>query len=88
MAALSPDQVKLVWSDQPGARRFALFAMLNVTTGDTADLSAYYRVIKQTVWMESFGFGTGPGTFAGTTVTAPAGLANDSAYLLADGVPL
>lgn len=87
MAALTADQVKPQWVDT-GARRWTLFAMLNVTSGDTADLSAYFRVIKQTAWMGATVSGVVAGTFTAQGVTAPAGLSADSAYLLVDGVPV
>jgi hypothetical protein len=87
MAALDPTQVKLLWQNT-GARRWALFAIENVTTGDTADLSSYYRVIKQTAWMGATVSGVATGTFTTTVVTAPAGLSADAAYLMVDGVPL
>lgn len=87
MAQLDPTQVKPAWSDT-GARTFMLFAVLNVSAGDTADLSPYFRVLKQTFWMGATTTGQGAGTSTGTTVTAPAGLNSDACYLLVGGVPL
>jgi hypothetical protein len=62
--------------------------MENITTADTADLSSFYRVIKQTMWMGATVTGVVAGTFTNTVATVPAGLAADSAYLLVDGVPV
>jgi hypothetical protein len=87
MAVLSADQVKPQWADT-GARKWSLFEILNVTTGDTFDLAPYYRVIKQVAWMGATVSGVTSGSFAGTVLTAPAGLSADSAYILVDGVPL
>lgn len=79
--------IRVVWSNS-GARCWTLFAIEGVTTADTADLSNFYRVIKQTTWMGATVNGVANGTFTATVATAPAGLSNDGAYLLVDGVPL
>jgi hypothetical protein len=87
MAVLDQTQIKVQWSDS-GARRWALFAVLAITTGDTFDLGAYYRVVKQVAWMGATVSGVVSGSFTGTVLTVPAGLSSDSAYALVDGVPL
>ena len=87
MAVLDPSQVRVQWSDT-GARKWSLFAVLAITTCDTFDLGPYYRVVKQVAWMGATVSGVVSGQFTGTVLTVPAGLANDSAYALVDGVPL
>jgi hypothetical protein len=87
MAVLSAGQVIVVWSVR-GARCWTLFAVENVTTADTVDLSSFYRVVKQTMWMGATVIGAVAGTFTATVATAPAGLSADAAYLFVDGVPL
>jgi hypothetical protein len=63
----------------------ALFALKDVTTGDTADLAPWFQVINRAVAMGITQFVEIAATFTGTVVTIPAGLATDSAYLLAWG---
>jgi hypothetical protein len=87
MAVLNPQQVDQRWLEG-NCERFALFAVKNVTSGDTADLSAYFRTIMQTFWMGATVSGVAAGTFNGTVATAPAGLTNAGAFLLVQGVSL
>lgn len=68
----------------------ALFALRNVSTGDTADLStvgnnASFQIIKRAVILGVSDFVEIAADFTGTVVTMPSGLANSSAYLLAWG---
>ncbi len=88
MAALTSDQIRRVFSDD-GPRRWCLFALLNVTTGDTVDMSAlnYYRKVNQAMIMGCTVTGTVTATPSGASITIPAGLAGDSGYLLVDGIP-
>lgn len=79
--------IKLEWQNI-GARAWTLFAVESVTAGDTADLSQWYRVIKQTSWIGATVNGVANGTFTATVATAPAGLAADGVYLFVDGVPV
>jgi hypothetical protein len=88
MTVLGADSVRKVYTDD-GARRWGLFAVLNCTTGDTIDMSAlnFYRKVNQSVFMGCTVAGTVAGTQSGATVTIPAGLSADSAYMLVDGIP-
>lgn len=68
----------------------ALFALRNVSTNDTTDLStignnASFQVIKRAVILGVSDFVEIAASFSGTVVTMPSGLANSSAYLLAWG---
>ena len=89
MAALTQDQCRKVFSDD-GPRRWALFALYAVTTGDTADMAAltYFRKVNQAMIMGCTVNGTEAMTVAGAVITVPAGLGGDSAYMLVDGIPV
>jgi hypothetical protein len=85
MAALTNDMYPLLFQDGRSAR-VALYALLNVTTGDTVDLSAMFFVVKRAVILGTTLQGTAVvTTITGTIVTIPAG-ANDAGVLLAYGV--
>jgi hypothetical protein len=72
-----------------GAGRAVLVRLSNVTTGDTLDLGAtgleLLSFINRAVLMSVTSFVEIAGTWNGTVVTMPAGLANDAGYLLAWG---
>jgi predicted RecA/RadA family phage recombinase len=85
MAVLNQQQVDQRWIEG-NCERFALFAVKNVTSGDTVDLGTYFRTIMQTFWMGATVSGVAAGTFTGTVATAPAGLTNAGAFLLVQGV--
>lgn len=66
------------------------FALRNVTTADTIDLASLgvspsFQVIKSGVVLGESDFVEIAATFAGTTVTMPAGLNKSSGYLLVIG---
>lgn len=88
MAVLTQDQVRKCYTDD-GPRRWALFQVLGCTAADTIDMSAlgFYRKVTQSTFMGCTVAGTISGTQTGAVITVPAGLANDSAYLLTDGIP-
>lgn len=89
MAVLTVDQIRKVYTDDR-PRRWGLFALLNVTSADTADMSAlgFYRKVSQSMIMGCTVTGTVAATQTGATITLPAGLAGDSAYMLVDGIPV
>lgn len=85
MAALTNAQYPMLFHDGRSAR-VALYALLNVSTGDTADLSALFFEVKRAVILGTTLQGTAVvTTIAGTVVTIPAG-SNDAGVLLAYGV--
>lgn len=85
MAALTNEQFPILFSDGRSAR-VALYALLNVSTGDTADLSAMFLSVKRAVILGTTLQGAAlVSTISGTTVTIPAGT-NDAGVLLAYGV--
>ena len=84
MAQLSGTQVLQVWSEGRSDRA-ALYALRNVSAGDTTDLAADFSVVKQAIMLGTTVNGTGTAPAAGTVVTMPAGLNKDAAYLLAWG---
>lgn len=85
MAVLSASQVSELWRNGD-CEQFSLFAVKNVNTGDTFDLSGTFRVILQVIWMGATVSGTASGSFTGTVVTAPTGLTTAGAFMLVQGV--
>lgn len=69
-----------------GADLLGLYALRNVTAGDTIDIATLgqpvFQQIKRGVVLGVSDFVEIAATFTGTTVTMPSGLANSSAYLL------
>lgn len=84
MAALIQAQYAKQWSDGQ-AERTVLYALRNVSTGDTADLTEDFTVLKRAIALGVTAAGSAVASVAGTTVTMPAGLAADAAYLLVFG---
>ena len=89
MAALGNDQCRKVIEDT-GPRKWALFGLYNVTSGDTIDMAAltFFTKVNQAMVMGCTVTGTATAGAAGAVITLPAGLAGDSAYLLVDGIPV
>jgi hypothetical protein len=71
------------------ADRLILVGLRDVTTGDTLDLGPsgmdLLGFVNRAVLMSVTSFVEIAGTWNGTVVTMPAGLANDAAYLMAWG---
>ena len=71
------------------ADRVILVGLRNVTTGDTLDLGStgmdLLAVINRVVIISVTAFVEIAGSFSGTVVTMPGGLAADAGYLLAWG---
>lgn len=85
MAALTPSQYPLLFQDGRSGR-VALYALLDVNSGDTVDLSALFTEIKRGVILGVTLAGSAVvTTITGTIVTIPGG-ANDAAVLLVYGV--
>ena len=85
MAALTPSHYAMQWTNGVSAR-VCLYALRNVTTADTVDLSNEFSVLKQAIMLGTTVVGSATATVSGTVATMPAGLAGDGAYLLAWGV--
>lgn len=60
----------------------ALFALKNVTAGDTVDMAQWLSVLNRSVVLGISVFVEIAATFNGTVVTMPDGLSHDSGYLL------
>ena len=84
MAALTTNHYVQVWANG-ASDKAALYALRNVTSGDTADLGADFSILKQGTLLGTTVAGTETATVSGTVVTIPAGLAADAAYLLVWG---
>lgn len=88
MAAITGNQVKLEWASGDAAR-VAVFAVRNVTTGDTFDVgvsaAGQFLAVKQAVMIGATVIGSATATFTGTVITMPAGLSSDSAYIMVHG---
>jgi hypothetical protein len=84
MAVLTSNQVLQVWFEGHSDRA-ALYALRNVTSADTADVSTDFTNVKRAVVMGTTVSGTAVATVSGTVVTMPTGLAADAAYLLVWG---
>jgi len=89
MAALTQDQCRKVFEDT-GPRKWSLFGLYGVSAGDTIDMAglAFYRTVTRAVVMACTGTGAGVAQTSGAVITLPAGLSNDAAYLLVDGITL
>lgn len=85
MAVLNSDQVTQIWAGGD-CERFALFAVKQVSAGDTYDFGTAFRVIMQQTWLGATVTGVASGTISGTVITAPAGITNAGAYVLIQGV--
>lgn len=88
MAAVTGNQIRKLHVDGQAAQ-LVLYAIRNVTAGDTCDLgpsgAGDFLVVKQATMIGSTMNGSATATAAGTVITMPAGLSADSIYLLAWG---
>lgn len=84
MAALTTSHYVQVWANG-ASDKAALYALRNVTTGDTCDLGADFSILKQATILGTTVAGTETVTVSGTVATIPGGLASDAAYLLVWG---
>lgn len=84
MAALISQQYAKQWQDGQ-AERSALYALRNVSTGDTADLTEDFTILKRAIVLGVTAAGSAAASVSGTTVTMPNGLTADAGYLLAFG---
>lgn len=84
MAAIDPSRCTRQWTDGV-AERTALYALKNVSTGDTADLSADFSQLKRAVLLGITVAGAIVASVNGTGISIPAGVANDAAFLLVFG---
>lgn len=85
MAALTSTQVVPVWRDG-ASDQAVLYALRNVTSTDTADLSAEFSVLKRAVLLGTTVAGAVAVTTSGNVITIPSGVSQDAGYLLAWGV--
>jgi hypothetical protein len=86
VAQLDPTQIAL--RHQSGdSDRYAVFALLNVNGGDTADLAQYFRVVKRaTLLGMTIAATASVSGISGTVITIPAGPSADAVILTVFGV--
>jgi hypothetical protein len=88
MSAITGQQARLEWA-AGDTDRAALYALRDVSTGDTFDLgingAGQFLALKEAIMMGTTVQGTSTATVTGTVVTMPAGLSLDACYLLAWG---
>lgn len=84
MAVLVPIQVKQLYL-AGDADRIALYAVRNVTAGDTVDLSGDFSAVKRATGMGATAAGAASLSVSGTVVTIPAGMSGDAAWLTVYG---
>lgn len=88
MAVISGNQINRLYIEGPAAQ-LVLYALRDVTTGDTIDLgpsgTSDFLVVKQAAMIGATVNGAATATASGTVVTMPAGLSSDSIYLMAWG---
>jgi len=84
MATLTAQQFSVQWQDGI-SERTVLIAVKNVNAADVLDLTGVLSQVKRAVMVGTTVVGSATATVSGTTITMPAGLANDSAFILAFG---
>lgn len=86
MAVLAPDQFIAEFRDGK-CEQAILFSLKNVTAGDTVNMNGYFKVVKRAVALSATDIHAGViSTISGTTVTIPAGPAQDAVWMLVIGV--
>ena len=80
-ALVAPKNVQLLFTaGNPDV--IVLFALKNVTTGDTFDVGGWLQFINRAVVLGIISFVEIAASFSGTVVTMPSGLSNDAGYML------
>ncbi|MGW7066304.1 hypothetical protein ACWGII_26185 [Streptomyces sp. NPDC054855] len=85
MAALEPNRYPLMWMNGE-SDRVALYALRDITAGDTIDVIQQFTVVKRATIMGTTVAAAAGASVSNTTVTVPAGANRDGAYLLVYGV--
>ena len=86
MAALTPNQVKVVYEDGQCSKA-ALYALKNVDAADTVDVGAHFSVVKRAGIVSDTGTHIAAvATIVGSILTIPAGPVDDGIWLLVVGV--
>lgn len=84
MAALTTAQVVRIWDDGT-ADRVVVYALRNVTSGDTFDAAADLSVVERAVVLGTTVSVAIATSQTGTVITMPTGLTADAAWMLAWG---
>ena len=68
--------------------RYAVFALLNVSAGDTVDLAPFFTTVKRATLLGVTVAAALAASVSGTVITIPAGANGDAAILTAYGVAI
>lgn len=85
MAVLLPTRFPLRYASGD-SDKVAMFALLDVTAGDTVDLSEHFNVVKRGTLVGVTVAAAVAASVSGTVVTIPAGANRDAAVLTVYGV--
>lgn len=85
MPALDPTRYPLQWMDGQSGRT-AVYALHNVSGGDTVDLAGQFTVLKRGTLVGVTVAAAASASVSGTVVTIPAGANQDAAILTVYGV--
>lgn len=85
MVALPPTRFPLRYASGD-FDKLAVFALLNITAGDTVDLSEHFTVLKRGTLVGITVAAALSASVSGTVVTIPAGANQDAAILTVYGV--
>jgi uncharacterized protein with beta-barrel porin domain len=86
MVALAGPNVVFNAQADPAVVRVLVVEIRKASTGDTVDVGSQMSRLGPAVFVGSTVNVHGPATSAGTVVTLPAGLTNDSGYLVVLGL--
>jgi hypothetical protein len=85
MAALAPSRYPLRHMSGD-CDRYAVYALLNVTAGDTVDLADQFQLVKRGTLVGMTVAAAVSASVSGTVVTVPAGASGDAAILTVYGI--
>ncbi len=85
MAVLPPTRFPLRFASGD-SDKIAVFALLDVTAGDTVDLAEHFNVVKRGTLVGVTVVAAVAASVSGTVVTVPAGANRDAAVLTVYGV--
>lgn len=85
MAVLTTDQFDLVYKDGVCGRT-GLYAVKNVTAGDTMDIGTHFKAVKRAGLVSDTGTTIASVSASGTVLTVPSGPSADAVWVIVVGV--